>query len=98
MVGQVGEAILKYALTPLKTLLGALSHLPGVGKYAKAGLDLLNKGLEGVSDFADKAAAKGKKNFLMDQINLTSQLKSNSQKYLMQILVTKQQAVEKVRV
>jgi len=60
MVGQVGEAILKFALTPLKTLLSALSHLPGVGKYAKAGLDLLNKGLDGVSDFADKAAIKAK--------------------------------------
>jgi hypothetical protein len=60
MVGQVGEAILKMALTPLKTLLSALSNLPGVGKYAKTGLDLLNKGLEGVSDFADKASAKAK--------------------------------------
>jgi len=61
MVGQVGEAILKMLLTPLKVVLSALSHLPGVGKYAKAGLDILNKGLEGVSDFADKAAAKAKK-------------------------------------
>ena len=60
MVGQVGEAILKFTLTPLKTLLGALSHLPGVGKFAKAGLDILNKGLEGISGFADKAAAKAK--------------------------------------
>ena len=47
-------------MAPLKTLLSALSHLPGVGKYAKTGLDLLNKGLEGVSDFADKASAKAK--------------------------------------
>lgn len=60
MVGKVGEAMLKFVLTPLKTLLSGLSHLPGVGKYAKAGLDLLNKGLDGVSDFADKAAAKAK--------------------------------------
>jgi uncharacterized coiled-coil protein SlyX len=60
MVGQVGEAILKFVLTPLKTLLSTLSKLPGVGKYAKAGLDFLNKGLDGVSDFADKAAAKAK--------------------------------------
>jgi len=60
MVGQVGEAMLKFVLTPLKTLLTALSKLPGVGKYAKAGLDLLNKGLDGVSDFADKASAKAK--------------------------------------
>lgn len=60
IVGKVGEALLKFMLTPLKTVLTALSHLPGVGKYAKAGLDLLNKGLDGVSDFADKAAAKAK--------------------------------------
>ena len=61
MIGQVGEAILKMVLTPLKTLLNTLSKLPGVGKFAKAGLDILNKGLEGVSSFADKAAAKAKK-------------------------------------
>lgn len=60
MVGKVGEAVLKFLMTPLKTLLTALSKLPGVGKYAKTGLDLLNKGLDGVSDFADKASAKAK--------------------------------------
>lgn len=60
MIGEVGEAILKRALAPLKILLTGLSKLPGVGKFAKAGLDILNKGLEGVSDFADKAAAKAK--------------------------------------
>jgi hypothetical protein len=58
MAGKVGEAYLKFLLTPLKTLLTALSKLPGVGKYAKAGLDILNKGLDGVSDFANKAAGK----------------------------------------
>ena len=58
MVGKVGEAVLKFLMTPLKGVLTALSKLPGVGKYAKSGLDLLNKGLDGVSDFADKAAAK----------------------------------------
>jgi len=60
MIGQVGEAYLKFLLTPMKLFLTALSHLPGVGKYAKSGLDILNKGLDGVSDFADKAAAKAK--------------------------------------
>lgn len=60
IVGKVGESLLKFMLTPLKTVLSALSHLPGVGKFAKAGLDILNKGLEGVSDFADKASAKAK--------------------------------------
>ena len=60
IIGSVGEAILKVVLTPLKTMLNVLSKLPGVGKFAKAGLDILNKGLEGVSDFADKASAKAK--------------------------------------
>ena len=60
MIGKVGEAYLKFLLTPMKSFLTALSKLPGVGKYAKAGLDILNKGLDGVSDFADKAAAKAK--------------------------------------
>lgn len=56
MVGQVGETILKALLRPITTLLGALSKLPGVGKYAKAGLDILTKGLDGVSDMGVKAA------------------------------------------
>lgn len=60
MVGKVGEAVLKFMFTPLKAVLTALSKLPGVGKYAKTGLDLLTKGLDGVSDFADKASAKAK--------------------------------------
>lgn len=60
IVGQVGEAIVKFVLSPLKLLLSALSHLPGVGKYAKAGLDLLNKGVDGISTFADNAAKKAK--------------------------------------
>lgn len=60
IMGKVGEAVLKLVLAPLKTLLTVLSKLPGVGKYAKAGLDILNKGLDGVSNFADKASAKAK--------------------------------------
>lgn len=60
ILGNVAEAILKFVLTPLKTMLTVLSKLPGVGKFAKAGLDILNKGLDGVSDFADKASAKAK--------------------------------------
>jgi phage-related protein len=58
MVGQVFEAIAKVVLGPLKALLTVLSKLPGVGKYAKAGLDFMNKGLDGISDFSDKAAKK----------------------------------------
>ena len=60
MIGQVFEAIMKIQTGPLRLLLMALSHLPGVGKYAKAGLDLMNKGLNGISDFADKASKKAK--------------------------------------
>ena len=60
MVGQVFEAIMKVVTGPLRALLSVLSHLPGVGKYAKAGLDLMNKGLNGISDFADGAAKKAK--------------------------------------
>lgn len=60
MLGKVGEAVLKFVFTPLKLVLTALSKLPGVGKFAKTGLDLLNKGLDGVSDFADSAANKVK--------------------------------------
>jgi len=60
IVGKVYEAILKIVSTPLRLLLTALSKLPGVGKYAKSGLDLINKGLDGVSDFADSASKKAK--------------------------------------
>lgn len=58
MVGKVYEVIMKVVTGPLRALLTVLSKLPGVGKYAKAGLDIMNKGLDGISDFADKAAAK----------------------------------------
>jgi hypothetical protein len=58
MVGKVAEAIAKIYTGPLRKLLEVLQHLPKVGKYAKAGLDILNNGLDGISDFADGAAAK----------------------------------------
>jgi hypothetical protein len=60
MVGKVYEVIMKVVTGPLKALLTVLSKLPGVGKYAKAGLELMNKGLDGISDFADSAAKKAK--------------------------------------
>jgi hypothetical protein len=60
MVGQVFEVIMKVTTGPLRLLLLALSKLPGVGKYAKAGLDIMNKGLDGISDFANAAAKKAK--------------------------------------
>jgi hypothetical protein len=58
MVGKVAEAIAKIYTGPLRLLLQVLSKLPGVGKYAKAGLELINTGLNGISDFADGAAKK----------------------------------------
>jgi hypothetical protein len=58
MVGKVFEAIAKVGTGPLRLLLLALSKLPGIGKYAKAGLDIMNKGLDNISDFADGAAKK----------------------------------------
>jgi phage-related protein len=58
MVGQVFEAIMKIVTGPMRLFLGVLSKLPGVGKYAKGALDTINKGLDGISDFADKAAKK----------------------------------------
>jgi hypothetical protein len=60
MVGKVIEAILKISTGPLRILLTVLSKLPGVGKYAKAGLEIMNKGLDGISDFAQGAADKAK--------------------------------------
>jgi hypothetical protein len=60
MVGEVFEAIMKVVTGPLRAFLTALSKLPGVGKYAKAGLDIMNKGLNGISDFAKAAANKAK--------------------------------------
>jgi hypothetical protein len=60
MVGQVYEVIMKVVTGPLRALLTVLSKLPGIGKYAKAGLDIMNKGLDGISDFANAASKKAK--------------------------------------
>jgi phage-related protein len=60
MVAKVFEAIMKIITGPLRLFLTGLSKLPGVGKLAKGGLDLINKGLDGISDFGDKAAKKAK--------------------------------------
>lgn len=60
IVGKVYEAIAKIVTGPLRGLLTALSKLPGVGKYAKGALDVINKGLDGISDLADSAAKKAK--------------------------------------
>jgi hypothetical protein len=56
--GGLIEIILKVVTGPLRLFLGVLQHIPGIGKYAKAGLDMINKGIAGVGDFADKVAGK----------------------------------------
>lgn len=56
--GGLIEIILKVVTGPMRLFLGVMSHLPGVGDAAKKGLALVNKGIEGVGDFADKTAAK----------------------------------------
>jgi hypothetical protein len=60
MVGKVYEVIMKVVTGPLRALLTVLSKLPGVGKFAKAGLEIMNKGLDGISGFAQGAANKAK--------------------------------------
>ena len=60
ITARVYEAIAKIVTGPMRLFLLVLSKLPGVGKYAKAGLDAINKGLDGISDFGDKASKKAK--------------------------------------
>lgn len=78
MVGKVYEVIMKVVTGPLRALLTVLSKLPGVGKYAKAGLDIMNKGLDGISDFADKAA--GKANSLIKTLDNVGKAKTKAEK------------------
>jgi hypothetical protein len=56
--GGLIEIIAKVYTGPLRILLTVLSKLPGVGKYAKAGLDIINTGIGMIGDFADKTADK----------------------------------------
>ena len=52
------EVLAKLLTGPMRTFLGVISKLPGVGGAAKAGLKLLNDGIASIGDFADKTAAK----------------------------------------
>ena len=56
--GGLIEIILKVITGPMRLFLGVLQHLPGIGKYAKQGLDMINNGIEGVGNFADTVASK----------------------------------------
>lgn len=53
-LGDFVEFADKYLLAPFKMLLGALSNLPGVGKYAKAALDFIGD----IPNMLDSAANK----------------------------------------
>jgi len=52
------EILVKIITGPMRLFLGVLSKLPGVGGAAKKGLELINSGIKGIGDFADKAADK----------------------------------------
>jgi hypothetical protein len=56
--GGLIEVILKVVSGPMRLFLGVLQHIPGVGKYAKAGLDMINNGIAGVGDFAENVSKK----------------------------------------
>lgn len=56
--GGLIEIILKVVTGPLRLFLGVLSKLPMVGGAAQSGLNLINKGIEGVGNFADTVAGK----------------------------------------
>ena len=56
--GGLIEIIVKVVTGPMRLFLGALSHLPGIGKYAKSALDFINSGIKGIGDVADSVANK----------------------------------------
>ena len=56
--GGLIEIIVKVVTGPMRLFLGALSHLPGIGKYAKGALDFINSGIKGIGDIADSVANK----------------------------------------
>ena len=58
IVGDLVTAIMKLLTGPMRTMLELFSHLPGVGKYAKEGLDFLNTGIKDVGNFFDSTATK----------------------------------------
>lgn len=58
VVSRLGETLVKVTTGPVRALLTALSYLPGVGNLAKNGLEMINKGIDSISDFGDKASAK----------------------------------------
>ena len=55
-IGPVAEGIVRLTTGPMRGLLEVLSHLPGVGKYARAALDFINTGIDNISVWADKGA------------------------------------------
>jgi len=61
MIGAWGElitVILKVITGPMQLFLEVLSHLPGIGKYAKEGLNFIKTGIKDIGDFADSTSKK----------------------------------------
>jgi hypothetical protein len=56
--GEYITIVMKVVTGPMRLFLTVLSKLPGIGGAAKAGLKLINAGIEGVGDTASKVADK----------------------------------------
>jgi hypothetical protein len=49
-IKQIGISLLNFVLTPIKGILGALSHIPGIGGLASAGLEKIESFQAGLSE------------------------------------------------
>lgn len=57
-IGKVATSILKIVTGPMRTFLGAMSKIPGVGKWAGQALEFINEGIDSIGSFFDDAANK----------------------------------------
>ena len=57
-IGPFAEMVLKGLTAPIRTFLGILAKIPGVGKYFQAAKDFADKAVDSVAEFADSAASK----------------------------------------
>jgi hypothetical protein len=67
---------LRVVTGPLRTFLEILSKIPKVGSFAKSGLDIINKGIDSVSDFGDKASKKARQ--LADDLERLAKISKKS--------------------
>jgi len=56
--GELIVIILKVITGPLQAFLKVLSYLPGIGKYAKDGLNFIKTGIQDIGTFADSTSKK----------------------------------------